>query len=70
MTPKRRAVSEQLRQHIERSGLSTYRLGIDADIAPGLVSRFLNRQRSLSLDTVDRICDALDLELVQRKGRQ
>ena len=64
-------ISEQLRKAIERSGLSSYRLAHLANVPESTLSRFLKRERSLTLDTVDRLCAVLRHELrdSRRKSR-
>jgi transcriptional regulator with XRE-family HTH domain len=68
----RHTVSQQLRDVIRHRGLTAYALARDAGIDPGMVSRFLTGERSLRLDSVDRIAAALGLRLVEvgrAKGR-
>jgi ribosome-binding protein aMBF1 (putative translation factor) len=60
----RRALSEQLRHAIQASGLTHYRLAQKAGISPSMLDHFVRRERSLHLDSVDKIADALGLTLV------
>ncbi len=62
-------ITEQLRQAIEESGLSAYRLAADSGVNVATVLRFKNGERSLSLSSVDGLCRVLGLELVKRKGK-
>jgi hypothetical protein len=55
---------------IDARGLSAYAVGQLADTDPGVVSRFLTGQRSLRLDTVDRIALVLGLRLVETATRR
>jgi hypothetical protein len=68
----RRAVSYQLREAILASGSTAYRLGQSAGVDPGIIQRFVNDERSLTLPTLDRVALALGLRLVEtgrRRGR-
>ncbi len=60
------AVSNSLRRVIRESGLTPYEVARRAGTSPQIITRFLNRERGLSLVTVDRICAALGLELHRR----
>jgi plasmid maintenance system antidote protein VapI len=52
-----------IRRAIEVSGLTPYRIATDADVDRAIMTRFVNRERGLTLDTASRICDVLGLEL-------
>ncbi len=63
-------MSEQLRQAIETSQFSRYRIWKETGVSQAALSRFMSGERSLTLDTVDVLADFLGLELVsKRKGR-
>jgi transcriptional regulator with XRE-family HTH domain len=64
-----RRISDQLRDAIESSGKSRYRIAKDTGISQAILSRFVNTQCGLSLDYIDRLADYLGLEL-KHKGRQ
>lgn len=59
-------LSEQLRQAIDGSELSRYRISKDSGVAQSTISQFMNGKRSLSPKAIDRIGELLDLELVSR----
>ena len=62
-------VSDTLRKHIAESGLSLVRLGQLSGVDDGRLSRFMRRERGLTVDAVDRLCKVLGLRLVpERKG--
>jgi hypothetical protein len=66
----RQSVSFRLREAIEADGRTCYALGHEAEVDPGMVQRFLNGDRGLSLATVDRLALALGLRLVEvSRGR-
>ena len=63
-------MSEQLRQAINTSQFSRYRISKETGVSQAALSRFMSGERSLTLDTVDVLADFLGLELVsKRKGR-
>ena len=65
---KKQTVTEQLRNTIEKSGLTHYRIGKMSNVPPNVLDRFINGQRKhLRSDTVDRLCEALDLGLRPKK---
>ncbi len=65
---KKQTVTEQLRNAIEKSGLTHYRIGKMSGVPPNVLDRFINGQRKhLRSDTIDRLCEALGLELKPKK---
>jgi transcriptional regulator with XRE-family HTH domain len=61
---------DQLRQVIAARSLTAYSVARSAGISPSVVSRFLSRERGLTLETFDSICGALGLRLIEGgKGR-
>jgi predicted transcriptional regulator len=61
--------SEQLRTAVKKSGVSRYRLAKRAGVADSVLSRFVHGA-GLRTDSIDRIVDALDLELKPRPRRK
>ena len=68
-------IQEQLRQAILDADVTRYRLSKMTGVEQGILSRFVNRERSITLDTAAKLAAALGLELTptgkakQRKGR-
>ena len=56
-------LAEQLRKAIAASGLTPYRIATDADVDRAIMTRFVNGDRGLTLDTASKIADYLALEL-------
>ncbi len=56
-------VSERLLQAIADSGLTHYAIAKAAGVTPTQVSFFVSGQRSLTLESVDKLSAALGLEL-------
>ncbi len=73
---KRRSkkVSDQLRQAIDDSGLTRYRIAMETDIDESTLAKFYNGHRGLSMKALDRLGKFLDLRIVmdrkpEKKGR-
>ncbi len=58
-------VSGQLQEHILQSDLTQYRICKLADMNQAQMHRFMTTGRGISVETLDRICAALRLRLVQ-----
>jgi plasmid maintenance system antidote protein VapI len=67
-----RDIAEQLRQAILRAGISRYALSKLSGVSQGVISRFVNRNRGLTMETGAKLAAALGLELrpVSRKARK
>ena len=66
MTTKQKTISEQLRAAISEADVSRYRMSKDLDISQAALSRFVNGAMGLSLSTVDKITEYLELEVTVR----
>jgi transcriptional regulator with XRE-family HTH domain len=69
----KRSITNSLRDFIRERDLTDYQLGQLAEVDPGLIGRFMRREREPSGPTLDRLCEALGLHLVEKsrgKGRQ
>jgi hypothetical protein len=60
-------VCDQLRQAIEASGKTHYRIGKDARVKAEIVARFARQERDIRAETFAKIAAVLGLEL-RRKG--
>ncbi len=58
--------SEQLRQAVENSDKSRYQISKQTGIAQSVLSRFINEDAGLSMESIDKLCDCLDLSLIRR----
>jgi plasmid maintenance system antidote protein VapI len=72
-----RTISQQLREAIDASGMSRYRICKELGLPESTMSRFMAGRRGLALSTVDRLGELLSLRVVsdpkprvtqQRKG--
>jgi hypothetical protein len=63
-------VSHQLRAMIKVKDASLYRIAKDSDVDWGTIQRFLDGTRpNIRIETVDRLCECLGLELRVKKGK-
>jgi transcriptional regulator with XRE-family HTH domain len=67
MRPKR--FSDQIRDAINSSKLSRYRICADIGLSQPAMSRFMNGKGGLSLETVDRLAELLKLRVVAETDR-
>jgi transcriptional regulator with XRE-family HTH domain len=65
MSRKPNTFTEQLRRLIEASDKTRYRISKETQIAEGQLSRFVHGKAGLSLSAIDRICDCLNLKLIE-----
>jgi plasmid maintenance system antidote protein VapI len=63
-------ISDQLRQVIETSGLTRYRIWKETGISQATLSEFINGNRSLSLANIDKLGELLDLTIVPGRKPQ
>lgn len=64
-------ISEQLKAAIEARDTTLYRIAKDAGVDWGTLQRFLDGTRpSITVATVDKLCDHLGLELRPKKQRR
>lgn len=70
---KRRSnkMTDQMRQAIDDSGLTRYRIAQDTGIDESTLAKFYNGKRGLSLENLDRLFEYLGLRIVMdRKPKQ
>lgn len=68
---KKQTVSAKLRDTLRERGMTAYGAAKQAGVSVDAVQRFMNSERSLSLPTVDKLADALDLTLCpEEKGSE
>ena len=71
MAEKRRIrLSNQIRRAVAASGLTRYRISKITGIDQAVLSRFMAGKVGLSMSTLDRLADALELDVVARKQRK
>lgn len=67
MATKRKPISEQLKDLILNADVSRYRIAQETGLTEAALSRFVNGVAGLSLDSIDKIGEYLDLEITTRK---
>jgi len=60
---QRPSLSAELRQAIERSGLSRYGIWQQTGIDQGSLSKFMDGERGLSIESIDKIAELLGLHI-------
>ena len=64
------SISEQLREAIKNSPETYYRIAKEAEVDWGTLQRFVDGSRpNIRMDTIDRLCEYLDLDLRQSEGK-
>jgi hypothetical protein len=59
-------ISERIAQAVEESSETRYRIAVDTGIDHAVIHRIVNGG-SCSLDTADKLCEYLGLELVHKE---
>ena len=67
MARKRLKLTDQLRTAIETADKSRYRLSKETGIDEATLSRFMHGKGGLSMDGLDRLAEALGLDLTARR---
>ncbi len=70
MGKKRIKLSDQIRQAVDDSGLSRYRISKELGIAESTMSRFMSGQGGLSMEYLDALADLLGLNVTTDKRRR
>ncbi len=67
-----KTLSSQLRDAIRNCGMSHRELAANVDISDAILSRFMRAERSMNLETAEKLCAYLGLELreVVKRGRK
>ena len=69
MAAKRKPISEQLKGAILNADVSRYRIAKETGLTEASLSRFLNDVAGLSLDSIDKIGDYLELDITTRERK-
>lgn len=60
---KQMSLSDELRQAVERSGQSRYSIWQQTGIDQGSLSKFMDGERGLGLESIDKLADLLGLHI-------
>lgn len=66
---QRLSLSDELRQAIERSGLSRYSIWQQTGIDQGSLSKFMDGERGLGMESIDKLADLLGLHIAAEPRR-
>ena len=69
MARKRKPISEQLKEAILNADVSRYRIAKETGLTEASLSRFLNDVSGLSLDSIDKVGDYLELDITTRERK-
>jgi len=69
MATKRKPIREQLKEAILNADVSRYRIAKETGLTEASLSRFLNDVAGLSLDSIDKIGDYLELDITTRERK-
>ena len=50
--------------------LSQYQIAKESGVSAGIISRFVHGQRFISLETAEKLCTALGLELTEKEKQE
>jgi len=64
---KQKSISRQLREAIDASGMSRYRICKEIRLPESTMSHFMAGHSGLALTTIERLGELLELQLVQAK---
>jgi predicted XRE-type DNA-binding protein len=60
---QRLSLSDELRQAIEQSGVSRYSIWQQTGIDQGSLSKFMDGERGLGMESIDKLADLLGLHI-------
>ena len=63
-------ILDQIRQAIQTSGKTRYRIWQETDIAEAQLSRLMKGKSGLSIESLEALADCLGLEVVIRKKKR
>ena len=69
MTTKNTSLTDQLRQLIESAEISRYQIWQQTGIDQAVLSRFVNRKEGLSMESLDKLGEILDLQITKREKK-
>ena len=67
---KMKQFRDRLANAIQRSPITRYELSKQSGVSESILSRFVNGERGMSLDSIDSICAVLEVELTTRFDRE
>jgi transcriptional regulator with XRE-family HTH domain len=70
MARARKQLSDQIRDAVDDSGLSRYRICREIGLSESAMSRFMSGESGLSLANIDLIAELLDLNITVGRGRR
>jgi transcriptional regulator with XRE-family HTH domain len=68
--PTKGRVSDRIREAIEKADVTRYRIAQETGIEESALSRFMSRERGLSMEALDALAEFFGLELQPTKTRK
>ena len=61
---------DSIRQAVEASGKTQYRIAKESGVSAGQLSRLVSGERAMTVNTIERLADYLDLRIsIEPKGK-
>lgn len=61
---------DAIRQAVEASGKTRYRIAKESGVSAGQLSRLVNGERGMTVETIERLADYLGLQItIESKGK-
>ena len=67
---RRLSLSDELRQAVERSGLSRYSICQQTGIDQGSMSKFISGERGLAIESIDKLAELLGLHICSADAKR
>jgi hypothetical protein len=67
---QRLSLSDELRQAVERSGVSRYSIWQQTGIDQGSLSKFMDGERGLGMESIDKLAELLGLHICTADAKQ
>lgn len=64
MSGETKTFSDSIRAAVTRTGMSHRSISAKAGLTPSTLCRFMTGKRGLSIESLDRLCDAIGLQAV------
>lgn len=62
-------IEETLKKCIEKSGLSRYQISISTGVEQSALSRFMSGERTINLQTAEKLMKFFDLQVTKKKRK-
>ena len=63
-------ISEQIKEHIEKSGISLYRISLDSGVGHRVLLRFVNEDSDMKISNIDKLADYLAVSYTHLRAHE